>query len=97
MGSVISPLLGKCYIGQFEYKLAVSTAPHSPSRWLQHVDDTFTILHEYDVEEITEHTNIINTQIKFTIEPEEDGKLPFLDLCTDNLDDGSTKITYTGN
>ena len=31
--------------------------------------------------------------IMFTIVPEKDSKLPFLDLCTHILDDGSTKIT----
>ena len=57
------------------------------------MDDTFTVLHEYDVEEFTEHINSIDPHIKFTIEPEKDSKLPFLDQCTHILDDGSTKIT----
>ena len=45
------------------------------------------------MEEFTEHINSIDPHIKFTIEPEKDSKLPFLDLCTHILDDGSTKIT----
>ena len=57
------------------------------------MDDTFTILHEYNTEEFTEHTNSIDPHIKFTIKPEKDSKLPFLDLCTYILDDGSKKIT----
>jgi hypothetical protein len=58
------------------------------------LDDTFTVLHEYDVEEFTEHITSIDPHIKFTIERhEKDSKLPFLDLCTHILDDGSTKIT----
>jgi len=61
--------------------------------WLRYVDDTFTELHEYIMEEITEHKNSIDLHIKFTIKPEKDSKLPFLDLCTHILDDGSTKIT----
>ena len=59
------------------------------------MDDTFTVLHEYDVEEFTEHINSNDPHIKFTIEPEKDSKLLFLDLCTHILDDGCTKIiTY---
>ena len=57
------------------------------------MDDTFTVLHEYDVEEFTEHINNIDPHIKFTIEPEKDRNLPFLNLYTHILDDGSTKIT----
>ena len=65
-----------------------------PSLWLRHLDDTFTELHQYDVEEFTEHVNSIDPHIKFTIKRhEKDSKLPFLDLCTHILDDGSTKIT----
>ena len=45
------------------------------------------------MEEFTEHINSIDPHTKFTIEPEKDSKLPFLDLCTHILDDGSTKIT----
>ena len=73
--------------------VANSTAPHPPSLCLRYVDDTLTILHEYDVEEFTEHINSIDPYIKFTTEPEKDSKLPFLDLCTRILDDESTKIT----
>ncbi len=93
MGSPISPLVANCYMEQFE-KVAISTAPHLPlSLWLRYVDDTSTVLHKYDVEEIIEHINSIDPHIKFTIEPEKDSKLSFLDLCTHIMDDGSTKIT----
>ena len=92
MGSPISLLVANCYMEQFE-KIAISTALHHPSLWLWYVDDTFTVLLEYDVEEFTEHINSIDPHIKFTIGPEKDSKLPFLDLCTHILDDGSTKIT----
>ena len=85
MGSPISPLVANCYMEQFE-EVAISTALHPPSLWLRYVDDTFTILHEYDVEESAEHMSSIDPHIKFTIEPEKDSKLPFLDLCTHILD-----------
>jgi hypothetical protein len=58
------------------------------------MDNTFTVLHEYDVEEFTEHINSMDPHIKFTIERhEKDSKLPFMDLCTHILYDGSKKNT----
>ena len=51
------------------------------------------MLHEYDIDEFAEYINSIDPQIKFTTEPKNDSKLPFLYLCTHILDDGSTKIT----
>ena len=92
MISPISPLVANCYMEQLE-KVAISTAPQPPSLWLRYMDDTFTVLHEYDVEEFTEHINSIYPHIKFTIKPEKDSKFPFMDLCTHILDDGSMKIT----
>ena len=75
-------------------KVAISTAPNPSSLWLRYVDDTFTVLYQYDVEEFTEHINSMDPHIKFTIERhQKDSKLPFMDLCTHILDDGSKKTT----
>ena len=41
----------------------------------------FTILHQYAIEEFTNHINPLDPHIKFTIEEEQDGQLPFLDSC----------------
>ena len=92
MGSPISPLVANLYMEHFE-QLALSTAPHPPSLWLRYVDDTYVLIHECDVEGFTSHINSIDDYIKFTIEPETNSKLLFLDLCTHVLDDGSTKLT----
>ena len=59
----------------------------------RYVDDTFTKIHEYYVEEFTRHINSIDPNIIFTTEPESNGVLPFLDTCAHINDDGSTHVT----
>ena len=51
------------------------------------------MFHEYFVNEFTEHLNSIDEDIKFTTEPEMEGKLPFLDSCTTLNDGGSLDLT----
>ena len=92
MGSPVSPIIANLYMEVFEER-ALSTAPHPPSLWFRYVDDTFTKIHEYYVEEFTRHINSIDPNIIFTTEPESNGVLPFLDTCVHINDDGSTHVT----
>ena len=56
-----------------------------------HVDDTFTILHEYAIHDFTNHINTQSEHMKFTIEAEQDGQLPFLDTLVIVNDDSTLK------
>ena len=47
--------------------------------WPRYVDDTITAVHESKIDEFHEHLNEQNTNIQFTKEIEENGKIPFLD------------------
>ena len=58
--------------------------------------DTFTVIHEYHVDESTTHLNSLDYNIKFTTELEQDGRLPFLDACVNINEDGSTHVIVYG-
>ena len=61
---------------------------HPPSVWFRYVDNTFTMIHENHVDEFTVHLNSLDSNIKFTKEPEQDGRLPFLETCIHINEDG---------
>ena len=94
MGSPISPGVANLAMEHFEEK-ALDNAPTKPHVLYHYVDGTFTILHEYAIQDFTSHINSQSKHIKFTIiEAEQDGQLPFLDTLVIVNADGTliTKI-----
>ena len=78
MGSPISPLIANIFMEEFEVK-AFQSFPHPPSLWLRFVDDTFVINKAEDSQDLLQHINSQDPHIQFTMEPTQQGSLPFLD------------------
>ena len=87
MGSPLSPVIANFYMEDFEIKVT-EKATHKPACWYRHVDDTFVIW-PHGQEKLTDflnHLNGIHHNIKFTMEIEEVGNLPLLDIDIYKMD-----------
>ena len=78
MGSPISPIIANIFMEEFEVK-ALQSFPNPPSMWLRFVDDTFVINKAEHSRDLLQHINNQDPHIQFTVEPTQQGSLPFLD------------------
>ena len=69
----------------------LDSAPTKQHVWSHYVDDTFMVLHTYDIQDFADHINSQSEHIKFTIEAEQDGHLAFNDTLVIVNDDGTLK------
>ncbi|XP_042202463.1 uncharacterized protein LOC121852562 [Callorhinchus milii] len=90
MGSPLSPVIANMFMGKFESD-AIQTSTLRPSLWKRYVDDTFVIWpHGLPaLNHFLDHINSRHPSIRFTMEVEKDGKLPFLDILFERRPDGS--------
>src|SRR5579859_3284631 len=81
MGSPLSPLMANMFMEWFEQR-AIDTAPKKPKMWLRYVDDVYCQWQhgKESLQGLLDHLNGIHPNIRFTMEVEQDGKLPFLDV-----------------
>ena len=91
MGSPVSVVVAEIVMQNIE-KRALRTCRQTIPLWLRYVDDTFTVVHKDEIDEFHDHLNDQNTDIQFTKEVEEDGKLPFLD-CLVSRDENALRTT----
>ena len=94
MGNPLLPVVANFYMEHFE-ALVIESARLKPATWLCYVDDTFVVWNEGrdELQDFLKHLNTIRPSIQFTMEMEEDGKLPFLDvLVTRGADRLTTKV-----
>ena len=80
MGNPLSPLLSNLYMEFFETKLLKNILPIN-ARWFRYVDDILCIWPDnLDIDSFLNILNSLVPSIKFTLEIERDGSLPFLDV-----------------
>ena len=91
MGSPVSVVVAEIVMQNIE-ESALSTCRQTIPLWLRYVDDTFTAVRHDEIDAFHHHLNEQNTDIQFTREVEENGKLPFLD-CLVSRDDNSLRTT----
>lgn len=90
MGSPLSPVAANLYMESYERR-ALDTAQLKPSIWYRYVDDVWAVW-PHGAETLTsflDHLNGVHPNIKFTMEVEKDGSLPFLDVMTTRKPDGT--------
>ena len=88
MDSPLSPVLANIYMEYFE-EMALGSTSLKPSMWFRYEDDTFILWpHQEDVQILLDHVNSIRPPIQFTMEKEQDDKLPFLNVLVTLTEQG---------
>ena len=94
--------LANIFMCDFEEKWLLN-AKVSPLFWNRYVDDTFTMFHNKDsANEFLHYLNSCHSNIKFTIEFEQNNAIPFLDILVTRIQNNAfvtsiyRKKTFTG-
>ncbi|PFX34119.1 N6-adenosine-methyltransferase subunit METTL14 [Stylophora pistillata] len=93
MGSPVSVVIAEIVMQNIEER-ALSTCRQTIPLWLRYVDDTFTAVRHDEIDAFHNHLNEQNTDIQFTREVEENGKLPFLDCLDEIIAERATPPMY---
>ena len=92
MGSPVSVVVANLFMEDLE-QTALQSFPHPVKVWKRYVDDTFVVIESDRVDSLHDHLNRQNADISFTVERENDGVLPFLDVMIKRQVDGSIKTS----
>jgi hypothetical protein len=103
MGSPLGPTLANIFMSDLEDTVFNKYEGNLPTFYKRYVDDVFLVFSDRcDCELFLEYMNTQNSNIKFTLEIENNNCLPFLDVLVSRSDSGliSTSIyrkeTYSG-
>ena len=78
IGNALSPILAEIFMGSIEK--SIEDKSWFPRFWIRYVDDILAVVNRQSEEKILSELNILHANIKFTMEKEIEGKIPFLDL-----------------
>ena len=93
MGYPVSAVVANLYMEFFEELALLQSAPTRPRVRKWYVNDTCCIMQRDAVEPLLHHLNDVRPTIKFTMEPEKDGSLPFLNTKLTRREDGTLNVT----
>ena len=80
MGSPLSPVLANLFMEHYESELVPAIPGARPKLWLRYVDDVLVAWEDTsDFDKFLSSLNSLAPSIKFTVEWEEGGTIPFLD------------------
>jgi hypothetical protein len=82
MGSPLGPLFANIFMSKFEREHMPNLRQLGVVKWFRYVDDIFATLNDkQQADAILKYLNERHGNIRFTIEHEQKGQLPFLDTC----------------
>lgn len=86
------PVVANIFMEHVEEE-ALRTCPHQVRIQRRFVDDTFRFLQESTVNAVLQHISNTSLSIKFTVQQEAGGKLPFLDALVSRKEDGTQAVS----
>jgi len=93
MGNPLSPVLANFFLEHIESEKLKLYSGISPVLWVRYVDDILCLVPEnFDVNDYLNFLNNIYPSLKFTVEFENDNKIPFLDILIHNC---KTEIKFS--
>ena len=92
MGSPVSVSVANLVMEDVEERALSTFDVHLPF-WKRYVDDTCTAVPGDRVQDLLQHLNQVEESIKFTVEEESSGSIPFLDVLLRHELDGSVSTS----
>ena len=80
MGSPVSPVVADIFMDELEKKAFEELEAPPPRIWHRFIDDVISVINSSDEAVLLDHLNEQHPRIPFTMERENDGKMPFMDV-----------------